>query len=190
MRGDPAVVYLARAEDGLYKIGWSTRPLERMKTLAAKLRQEVSLIHLIESDCPDWLEEVLHEHYLEKSAGGEWFTLSDEDVVSFRRVLRLNRPEDFRLGTFPPPDSPPVPPYDPEHWTEKAKLVRLTVHLTAAERQDIATAAHGAHLSVSEFARRIVVSLARAGLFHAWRTGPWWERFYGEGREQKDQNSP
>jgi len=73
-------VYLLRADNGLYKIGKTTCLDRRITELSIKLPYELELIHAVESDNIDVLEQLLHEQFADKRVRGEWFALSARDV--------------------------------------------------------------------------------------------------------------
>jgi hypothetical protein len=64
--------YLAasKKDNGLYKIGRSTKPEERVYVLSA------NLVHIIDTD----IERYLHNIYDHKRVEGEYFLLSKQDV--------------------------------------------------------------------------------------------------------------
>lgn len=74
----PGFVYLAKSPDGLYKIGSSVKPAERVKKLKAEL------IHTIPTDRLKIAEFRLHQAYMSKWITGEYFALTDDDVVTLK----------------------------------------------------------------------------------------------------------
>jgi predicted GIY-YIG superfamily endonuclease len=73
-------VYLIRAESGLYKIGRTTSPQNRMKTFGIKLPFQVEYECLILTYDMVGTERALHQHFASKHMNGEWFRLTPEDV--------------------------------------------------------------------------------------------------------------
>jgi hypothetical protein len=75
----PGYVYLLKSEKG-YKIGYSIRPQDRLKTFHIKLPFHVEYEHLIATDDMVETERKLHRIFAHKHINGEWFDLSPEDV--------------------------------------------------------------------------------------------------------------
>jgi len=73
-------VYLLRADNGLYKIGKTNYLDRRITDLSIKLPYKLDLIHSIESENMDALEQSLHERFADKRVRDEWFALNAEDV--------------------------------------------------------------------------------------------------------------
>jgi hypothetical protein len=81
----PAWVYFIYevGDQTTYKVGYSEKPTQRLKNLQTGNKRELRIHTLIH--CPDkriakQLEGSLHEYYLPKCQGGEWFALSPEDI--------------------------------------------------------------------------------------------------------------
>jgi hypothetical protein len=83
-------VYLVQSVTGYYKIGRAKDPRKRTKTFGVKLPFEIELAHIIA--CADYLqaESYLHEKFADKRANGEWFLLSEGDVVYIKSLERLD----------------------------------------------------------------------------------------------------
>jgi Meiotically up-regulated gene 113 len=81
------VVYFLRAENGLVKIGMSTRPAnERLMQFSPKLPFETELIHTIECKKPLELEKHLHALFSDKRKCGEWFDLNNADIEYIKAI--------------------------------------------------------------------------------------------------------
>jgi len=76
----PGFVYLLRADNGVYKIGASTTPDQRSKTLGVQLPYETILEYTIETDDMYQLESWLHHKFARKRKQGEWFELDEADL--------------------------------------------------------------------------------------------------------------
>lgn len=85
----PGYVYLVQGPPGLYKIGKSKDPEDRVRTFGVKLPFEVDLIHTIQ--CADYTaaEKALHLRFADKRSEGEWFALADEDVETIKAISAL-----------------------------------------------------------------------------------------------------
>lgn len=80
-------VYLIKSNTGHYKIGKSVNPQKRMKEFVSSnviLPIEFTLEHQIETDDYHRLESTLHNSFSEKRFRGEWFELTDEEVMWFK----------------------------------------------------------------------------------------------------------
>lgn len=71
---------------GLYKIGKTRNPVERMKAFGVQLPFAVELIHVIKCYSADEVERRLHSRFASKRERGEWFALSDEDVAGLKLI--------------------------------------------------------------------------------------------------------
>lgn len=76
-------VYLIKAENGLYKIGRSKTPDARISTITKTIGpMEIQTIHTaFYPDCYK-AESELHQMFKEKRRRGEWFELTDKEVMA------------------------------------------------------------------------------------------------------------
>lgn len=73
-------VYLARAEDGLCKIGISAKAKSRIQAMNRVRSDVVRLLHVIPADDAEEAERKLHRRFHDKRVRGEWFQLTQTDV--------------------------------------------------------------------------------------------------------------
>lgn len=77
-------VYLLRSGKS-YKLGRTNATGRRLRELAIQLPQKPDTVHVIETDDPEGIEQYWHRRFAEKRQGGEWFSLSADDVKAFKR---------------------------------------------------------------------------------------------------------
>lgn len=73
-------VYLIESSHGVYKIGLSRDPQNRIATFGILLPFPVEFVCLIQTDDMRALETQLHTRYADKRINGEWFALDTADV--------------------------------------------------------------------------------------------------------------
>lgn len=79
-------VYLIKSlEDGYYKIGFSKNPSNRILTLQTGNSSELKLIEVYKSEFAHKIEKSLQNRYAHLKKEGEWFNLSVENEVSFKK---------------------------------------------------------------------------------------------------------
>ncbi|WOJ90086.1 GIY-YIG nuclease family protein [Methylocapsa polymorpha] len=76
-------VYLMRSGK-YYKIGKSKHVGGREYQIGLKLPETVTTLHSIETDDPEGIEVYWHNRFKDKRAGGEWFTLTPDDIKAFK----------------------------------------------------------------------------------------------------------
>ena len=82
----PGYVYVLRSPTGAFKIGMARNPENRIETFSVKLPFEVEYEILIKTDDMRGLESQLHRRYAEKHINGEWFALTENDLVELRAM--------------------------------------------------------------------------------------------------------
>ncbi|KIL49086.1 GIY-YIG nuclease family protein [Jeotgalibacillus campisalis] len=77
----PGYVYFVQEYmNGTFKIGKTKNIDKRMNIFSVKLPFENKLIHLIKTGDRHRTEQAFHNHFSAKRLGGEWFSLSKEDI--------------------------------------------------------------------------------------------------------------
>lgn len=76
-------VYLAKADNGLFKIGLSSNACERIRGLNKQSPIDIKMVALYGSTDAIACENELHRWFRNKHVKGEWFYLTDEDVEVF-----------------------------------------------------------------------------------------------------------
>lgn len=77
---ESGIVYVLKADNGLYKIGRAKKFENRLLQLQTQMPYDLEVIVLIESDDYIGLEKGLHKRFVSKREKGEWFELSEEDI--------------------------------------------------------------------------------------------------------------
>jgi len=83
---NPGYVYFLRADNGLFKIGMTKELNKRIKQLGIQLPYELQLVHAIGTDERCHVEEYFHLRFAQKRVRGEWFALTDSDIVDIQRI--------------------------------------------------------------------------------------------------------
>ncbi len=74
-----------------YKIGWTKRdPIKRLKELKTGNSHELNLLKVFESKWGPRIESNLHRNFKHQRCEGEWFLLSDDDVLNFEDICKKN----------------------------------------------------------------------------------------------------
>lgn len=83
-------IYLIQSlENSYYKIGVSKHPNKRIKELQTGNSSELKLIETYQSEFAHKIEKSLQNRYAHLKKEGEWFDLSIENEVSFKKECRL-----------------------------------------------------------------------------------------------------
>jgi hypothetical protein len=80
-------IYLVCSEIGgqkLHKIGYTRRTIEkRIKEFKTGNASDIYLVDSFQSEWGTKIESQLHRIYKSKKIGGEWFDLSEDDIIDF-----------------------------------------------------------------------------------------------------------
>lgn len=89
----PVVYMLAHGDREEYKIGFTKDINSRVDKVDLQLPERVWVVHKIYTNDPKWLEQIWHKRFAIKRKNGEWFDLSPEDILEFRKHQETNNPE-------------------------------------------------------------------------------------------------
>ena len=77
-------VYLLKSDyTGFYKIGVSKNPAKRVKQLQTGSAENISIIHVFETEIPYKVETTLHNYYSMHKVNREWYDLPIEAHFDF-----------------------------------------------------------------------------------------------------------
>lgn len=79
-------VYLIKADNGLCKIGKSSRVKSRFRALQSASPAQLELVHKVKTDNAIVLEMRLHKRFASSRKHGEWFALTDQDVAYIKSL--------------------------------------------------------------------------------------------------------
>lgn len=82
-------VYLIKSSTGLYKIGRTVNPDDRIETFTVKLPFHVEYDHLIPCNNRFSAERTMHQLFRHVRKDGEWFALSASDVAFIKSIKHL-----------------------------------------------------------------------------------------------------
>ena len=77
-------VYLIQS-GRFYKIGKTNSVGRRERELSIQLPEKTKTVHSIRTDDPEGIERYWHLRFKAKRKNGEWFELSHEDIMAFKR---------------------------------------------------------------------------------------------------------
>ncbi len=86
-------VYLMRKNNGDCKIGISLNPKDRLKQVKT-VEPSIELLCFFNADDPLKAEESLHNNYMGKHVGGEWFDLTGKDIQYIESI------KEYKDGRF------------------------------------------------------------------------------------------
>lgn len=79
-------VYIFKSELG-YKIGYTQRTPEKRLKEFSKLPYKIDLYHSTKVENPRRIEKQLHQVYENYNINGEWYDLSDDDLIKIKLFL-------------------------------------------------------------------------------------------------------
>lgn len=83
-------VYVIKSPStGLYKIGRTRSPKARFNTFKTSNPDVLECIHLHKCDDMEYLEGMLHNAFSRKRVRGEWFSLSEDDLIQINAIVNL-----------------------------------------------------------------------------------------------------
>lgn len=85
-------IYLIHAyETNLYKIGAAYDINQRLSTLSVSSPYPLKIVFTTSKPIQNWkeLEKIIHSQLKDKNTNGEWFKLTDTDLVILAKVFEL-----------------------------------------------------------------------------------------------------
>lgn len=83
--GKGKVYLIGIVEESMYKIGWTKGSIsKRIAPLQTGNPKKIEPIHLFETEYHINVETWMHNKHAAKRLEGEWFKLTDEDVMNFK----------------------------------------------------------------------------------------------------------
>jgi hypothetical protein len=82
IKHNPGYVYVLKAANGLYKIGKSKNPSQRISNIKTSSPERLEVYAVFSSSDMDMGEVCLHLMFEEKREMGEWFRLNQDDLDS------------------------------------------------------------------------------------------------------------
>jgi hypothetical protein len=76
-------IYIVKTPYG-YKIGCTTRPESRPMEVCGSVPIPIEVIAVFKVDDRRDTEQFLHQYYSDKRIRGEWFALSDDDIIKLK----------------------------------------------------------------------------------------------------------
>ncbi len=67
----------------------TNNPIRREGEIRLELPEKVKPIHYIETDDPSGIESYWHKRFSSKRKEGEWFSLTAEDIRSFKKWRKI-----------------------------------------------------------------------------------------------------
>ncbi len=84
-------VYIFRAENGLFKIGKTSKnPKGRLASIGKISPVPINLLHKIKTNNITWLESSLHSKYASKRIHGEWFKLEEKNIRWLTKQISID----------------------------------------------------------------------------------------------------
>lgn len=81
-------IYLVKNNSGLYKIGVSKNPEQRIRNISTQTGQKIETIHISDlMDNGNNVESRIHHLYSDKRHLGEWFTLTNNDIDNIKNKI-------------------------------------------------------------------------------------------------------
>ncbi len=79
------VYLISDSKSYIYKIGISSNPIKRLKSLQTGNDKTLKLIKKVLCENYSKVETTLHNKYNHLKINGEWFELSEEDILNFEK---------------------------------------------------------------------------------------------------------
>lgn len=82
----PVYVYIISIGGGIYKIGRSIKPSERIASISTASPFSIKLINSFFCNDSRITEQKLHKKYAKQNIRGEWFALNDSELVFLKSI--------------------------------------------------------------------------------------------------------
>ena len=81
------IIYIAKAENGLYKIGQANDLLKRIRSLNSQSPIQINLIHAANVERVNEKEKEVHYYLASYRVRGEWFNLPDVELDKAKAII-------------------------------------------------------------------------------------------------------
>lgn len=86
IKADVGYIYILKAENGLYKIGKSKDPGSRIASIRTSSPVALEIYRVFQSSEYSKQEKVLHRLFADLREFGEWFRLTDEELLTIDEI--------------------------------------------------------------------------------------------------------
>ena len=83
------MVYLIKNSDSCYKIGYSKNPCFRLKQLFTANSSRLVLYKTYHTVNDSMIESYLHAYFKYQNVQGEWYHLTDEDLLRIDEIVEV-----------------------------------------------------------------------------------------------------
>lgn len=131
-------IYLVK-DDIYYKIGFSQNPIYRFSQLKVSNPREIVLIFNKEVNNVRKFEKQLHKMFAHKRHRGEWFILSDEDLLFIKVAIEMNVLPQTHTKKI---NADRLTLYVRELWNDKGLSMREIANILGLNKQNVHNLIH------------------------------------------------